>query len=170
MKTKVLLLACLLWLAGAALAGRYEVRLDGRKGRLGALDGRAVAVWPPDQFYDWELVRPGGRMDLKVLAPERDRGRFLAYDPEAEGDRKGAVFFADKRSPGTSWEVTMADREARTYTIAAASGKVKGWSLEVEKNGKEFEGKNGKKSTAYRVFLSEKPKQPQKWDFYEFNP
>jgi hypothetical protein len=169
-----LLFACVaLWLGAAApLAAddRFEIRLPGWEGvMLGVVGGEVRVVRRTTEDMDWTLSPDTGiPLPIRVIAPKKYKGKYLAYDPQAKGKDKGAVFLANKWGEGTKWllERVKGEKE-KAYTIQAASGKYKGWYLDVEEKGKEHTDDKGKKVTAYRVFLSEKPKEVPKWVFYE---
>jgi hypothetical protein len=166
-----LLLACVaLWLAAAAPLSAdewFSIQLPGREGvMLGVVAGEVRAVRTAED-HDWSLVLATGiPRSMRVIAPEKYKGKYLAYDPDAKGKDQGAVFLAQKRGEGTKWllERVKGEKE-KAYTIQAASGNVKGWYLDVEDKGKEFTDDKGNKGTAYRVLLSEKPKKVPKWVF-----
>ena len=118
-------------------------------------------------LYEDKAVRLPGSPGL---APEKWRGNYLAYDPEATGKDQGAVFLDEKDKSGSKWLLKRVTEEKfELYTIQAASGKVKGWYLDVAEEGEEFKDRKGK-ANAYRVFLSEKPKKPVKWTFTLISP
>jgi hypothetical protein len=156
-----------LWLACAAPteAGDhdYAVVFPAKNVSLGVQGGQPRALDLPGQSFDW-VARPKAKeTQMEVLSPERWRGRYLAYDPDAKGKDKGAVFLAAKSGPGTKWLVERV--KGSKYTVRAASGKLKGWYLDVAEKGQEATDGRGRRSAVYKVFLSEKPKKAPQWDF-----
>lgn len=145
--------------APAAAAERNMIEFRG-KGYLGVVGGkvRVVSAAAPG-YYDWSLTRGASDMPIRVLEPAKWKGWLLAYDPEVKDPSKDkAVFLAEELGPGTDWKLAHVEK-VNVYTIQVASGKLKGWYLDVEEKGEELKGPKGKPYTAYRVFLSEKPKR-----------
>jgi hypothetical protein len=140
-------------LAAPAAADRFEIRLPGGLGVMLGVVGGEVRVVRTTANMDWEL----GGTTIRVLAPEKYEGKYLAYDPLAVGKEKGAVFLAGKPGDGTKWLRTRVKdkNESNLYTIQAASGKYKGWYLDYKDS---------------RVILSEKPKEIPKWIISEIAP
>jgi hypothetical protein len=146
-------------LAPPAAADWHWVEFPG-KGKLGVIGGKAwvvarVETRPHDDF-DWSLFR-GGKTEIRVLQPEEWQGRRLAYDPEGKDK---AVFLARKPGPGQDWTITpLRGEQGAHYTIQAAEGKLKGWYLDVAERPEQVTDAQGRRYTAYRAFLSEKPKR-----------
>jgi len=156
----VVVCLALLLLGGVApsvgLAGRFDI-LFARRDPLGVIEGKVRVVCPPPEDYSWELLRSQGEPGtIRVLEPKKWTGRYLAYDPEGKDK---AVFLAEKQSLGTKWVLTRVEGGSSTYTIRAAEGELKGWYLDVEEKGEKLVSQKGETSTAYRAFLSEKPKR-----------
>jgi hypothetical protein len=156
-----LLLSCVA-LVLAALAppaeaiDHYDIRFRDQ-GPLGVLGGKVRVVFPNPEDYSWELrIFKGETTTIRVLEPGKWTGWYLAYDMEGKDE---GVSLVKKRGPGTEWLLTKVEGKSDDYTLQAAQGKLKGWYLDVEEKGEKSVNQEGKTSTAYRVFLSEKPKR-----------
>jgi hypothetical protein len=162
---------CLAGLAPPAGADdRYTILFPGQ-GNLGVVAGKVRAVFGSLEDYDWELIGGEGETTIKVLAPKKWRGCYLAYDPKGKDP---AVFLTGKRGPGTKWRLTWVKGEGSgVHTLQAAAGKYKGWYLDVGAEGEKFvteKAEKGKTATARRVFLSRKPRRLPKAIFTEIAP
>jgi hypothetical protein len=142
-------------LAPLAVADWHRIEFPG-KGDLGVIGGKVYVVARPHEDFDWHLIR-GAAGDIQVFQPREWKGRRLAYDPEGKDK---AVFLAEGLAPGTEWKTTDVEGEQEAdYTIQAAEGKVKGWYLDVAEKAERVTDAKGRRYTAYRAFLSEKPKR-----------
>jgi hypothetical protein len=116
-------------------------------------DGR-LALTERGGWSDWEDrmdARPDRWYVLGTKIKSSVGGGYLAYDPSGEDPR---VFLSREAGEGTDW--TIGDRnEGQNYVryglTQAASGKVKGWYLDVEDC--EEKGEDGKATAARRLVL-----------------
>src|SRR5262245_11671365 len=120
---RCLLSACVALCLGAVMplaAGeRYEIRfIDRDNALLGVVNGKVRAV-RTTYFHDWDLsLAKGIPISLRVLAPEKWLGSYLASDSEATGKDQGNVFLADKKRPRPDWLLSRVKEETREiYTI-----------------------------------------------------
>jgi hypothetical protein len=146
-------------LAPAAAAANIHSIGFGDTGALGVVGGDVRVVSSEPEFYDWELnVITETPRTIRVLRPENWSGWYLAYDPEGKDN---GVFLARKSGPGTQWVLTKVRGKGEglhVYAIQPASGKSKGWYLDIAAEGEKLKDKEGKPFTAYPVFLAEQPK------------
>jgi hypothetical protein len=164
--TGVALSLAALALPTTAVACWYEIRfLDKDKAPpervggafLGVIDGKVWAIRSPGGDL-WELST--FKTKIEFVDPEEELKRwYLAYDPEGK-DKALFLVPRRKRGPGQKWEITdVREAQGPSYTIRAAEGKVKGWYLDVAEQPEQVKDAKGRRYTAYRVFLSEKPKR-----------
>jgi len=145
-----------------AVADWHTIRFPDRdRAPLGVIGGKVYVVARvearPQENYDWHLIRGAAAGHIQVLQPEAWKGRRLAYDPQGKDK---AVSLARGPAPGTKWKIAYVEGEQEAdYTIQAAEGKLKGWYLDVAEKAERVTDAKGRRYTAYRVFLSEKPKR-----------
>jgi hypothetical protein len=143
-------------LAPPAGADWHRIEFPG-KGELGVIGGKVWVVSAPEEPCTWHLIRGAQAGHIQVLDPQEWKGRRLAYDPEGKDK---AVFLDKGLAPGTKWKITYVEGEQEPdYTIQAAEGKLKGWYLDVAEKPEKITDAKGRRSTTYRVFLSQEPKR-----------
>src|SRR5215203_6670113 len=120
-RTHLPIIGAALWLgtvAPPAAAECFTIRfLDRHKARLGVVNDQVRAVRSVAD-YDWTLSRATDiPIPIRVLEPGQWRGRYLAYDPDAKGNDKGAVSLAKKDGKGTKWLLKrVKEKGAELYT------------------------------------------------------
>lgn len=108
-----------------------------------------------------------GRVSDNANAPDRwfidgarikcSTGGYLAYDPSGNDP---AVVVVATPAEGIEWKVSLKRREgSERGVLEAATGAMKGWSLDVEELSLPDSGKPSSPATQ-RVFLTPQPKQP----------
>jgi hypothetical protein len=153
--------------ATASLAGfptnRFHIRLDhgtpSRRGCLMLHDGRLI-VWHNN----------GGRVGDTQNAPDRwyidgtrikcsTGGGYLAYDPTG---KDSGVFIVAKPPEGIDWKVTLKRSEGgERGVLEAATGTVKGWTLDVEDPSSARPGPpSALSAAASRIIIAKEPRHP----------
>jgi hypothetical protein len=140
---------------------RFSIQIPGRrvqglKSFLSVVDGRVVVTGSslgrvadnadaPDRWY----------IDGSRIKCSRGGG-YLAYDATGEDP---TVFVTTTLPEGIEWKIALKRREgSERGVLEAATGAMKGWSLDVD----ELPSESGKSPSpaSLRVFLTQQPKQP----------
>ena len=172
MKTKALFIACILLALGFCLAAtslstagimartgfvqiivfRYE---RGKEQYVEDAGGRLAFTEQGEGLSDWkdrDTPKPN-RWQVLGMKIKGGTGYYLAYDTSGKDHRVFLSRETMKDGVGTDWTIRLMEnaRQLHYHRIQAASGKVKGWDLDIEEY--ETEGADGETTTAYRLVL-----------------
>jgi hypothetical protein len=135
----------------------YRITLDSDGKRkplyVGVTDGRlAFSDRRPDSDWnDRKDTRPDRWLVLGTKIKMSAGGGYLAHDPSGDDLR---VLLSREAGEGTDWKITNrkeGEHFFRSGVIQVASGKRKGWYLDIEEY--EHEGEDGQTATAFRLVL-----------------